>query len=46
VLCVLDDSVVIRNGEFSWNEDDTSVLKELVFSDFFCHGIMLSTISV
>ena len=27
----LDDRIVICNGVFSWSEDDTSVLKELVF---------------
>jgi len=31
VLCILDDCVVIHNGVFSWSEDDTSMLKELVF---------------
>ena len=31
MLCILDDRVVICNGHFSWSEDDTSVLKELVF---------------
>ena len=45
MLYILDDRIMIQNGMFSWSEDDSTVLKELVFETFYyCYAVKMSCV--